>query len=122
MRLDARLGQVGDADVIAADLLRQVLHGVERRDDLELSVLGAGARAVASPAGGQRQKAGGRGECDGGGAYSARGEGPEGAYRAYVHDTHFQQKNGNGCQQEIVRGGRVKPRPEPIWLEGWRRR
>ncbi|GDY65811.1 hypothetical protein SAV14893_052040 [Streptomyces avermitilis] len=81
VRLLAGLGQTGDPHMLPADLLGEILHGVERRHHVELSAVPAVGRGRVR-AGGERAETekGGRGH--GGPGYEAS---------SYVHDSHFQQ-------------------------------
>jgi hypothetical protein len=81
VRFDARLGEGGDGDAVAADLLGQELHGVERRHHVQLAVFLGGGGAGGTAAGGERDQAEGHGSGEGGGGYEA----------SYVHGIHFQQ-------------------------------
>ncbi len=63
VRLDAGGGQVGDADVLAAYLRGEELHGVERRDDVQFAVRALGAAVAA--AGGEGEGADHRGDGQG---------------------------------------------------------
>lgn len=96
---DAGLGERVDGDVVAAYLLGQVLHGVERRDHVQLAAASLVGGVGGSGAGGEGDDAERDGSGDGGGGYEA----------TYVHDTHFQQ---NWKRLSIV--VRVAPPTRPL--------